>query len=232
MQYKSVVQATFIKRLNRFTAEVMLKGENILVHVKNTGRLKELLLEGTPCGLCKAENPDRKTAYDLISVLHKGNWVNIDSFAPNTVAGEFLGQGGLGEISLLKAEQFYTVMQNTERSRFDFYAEFSDGRRAYIEVKGVTLVEDGIAKFPDAPTTRGARHVTTLTDCVKQGFDAYVLFVIQRKDATCFTPHQKQDPDFAKALQNAHKAGVKIYAIDCNTTADTLLFGDFIEVNI
>lgn len=232
MQYKSVVQGTFIKRLNRFTAEVMLNGEKLLVHVKNTGRLKELLLPETPCGLCKAENPDRKTAYDLISVLHKGDWVNIDSFAPNTVAGEFLKHGGLGEISMLKAEQFYVTSDAKERSRFDFYAEFANGRKTYIEVKGVTLVEDGIAKFPDAPTTRGARHVSTLIDCVKQGFDACVLFVIQRKDALSFTPHQKQDPDFTKTLQNAHKAGVKIYAIDCDVTADTLSAGKFIEVNI
>ena len=232
MQYKSVVQGTFVKRLNRFTAEVLLNGENILVHVKNTGRLKELLLQGALCGLCKAENPDRKTAYDLISVLHNGKWVNIDSFAPNTVACEFLKQSGLGEISLLKAEQFYTTADGNERSRFDFYAEFKDGRRAFIEVKGVTLVEDGVAKFPDAPTTRGAKHVTTLIDCVKQGFDAYVLFIIQRNDALSFTPHQKQDPNFAKALQKAHKAGVKIYTVTCDTNIDTLSVRDFISTEI
>ncbi|MBR3942209.1 MAG: DNA/RNA nuclease SfsA [Clostridia bacterium] len=232
MQYKSVVQGTFVKRLNRFTAEVLLNGENILVHVKNTGRLKELLLQGALCGLCKAENPDRKTAYDLISVLHNGKWVNIDSFAPNTVACEFLKQSGLGEISLLKAEQFYTTADGNERSRFDFYAEFKDGRRAFIEVKGVTLVENGIAKFPDAPTTRGARHVTTLIDCVKRGFDAYVLFIIQRNDAHTFSPHEKQDLSFTQALQNAYRKDVKICAVDCNVDINTLSIRNFIAIKL
>ncbi len=232
MQYTTVKRGIFIKRLNRFTAETELDGQRLLVHVKNTGRLKELLLPGTPCGLCKAENPNRKTAYDLISVLHNGNWVNIDSFAPNTVAAEFLQKGGFGDLSLLKAEQFYTTSDGKERSRFDFYAEFKDGRRAFIEVKGVTLVEDGVAKFPDAPTSRGTRHVSTLTDCVKQGFDAYVLFVIQRKDAHTFCPHEKQDMPFAKALRKAHKAGVKIYAVDCDVETDTLSPGNFVTIKL
>ena len=232
MQYKNVVRGIFLKRLNRFTAEVSLNEKTLLVHVKNTGRLKELLIPGTVCGLCKAENPERKTAYDLISVLHNGFWVNIDSSAPNTVAGEFLKNGGLGKVESIKPEQVYSVPGSLERSRFDFFAQFEDGTGAYIEVKGVTLVEDGVAKFPDAPTTRGARHVRTLADCVNQGFKAYVLFVIQRKDATAFTPHDKQDADFAKALRYAAKAGVCVKAIDCVVTEDTLRPDQLIEIRL
>lgn len=232
MQYKNVTTGTFLKRLNRFTAEVTLNGETLLVHVKNTGRLKELLIPGTPCGLCKAQNPERKTAYDLISVLHNDNWVNIDSNAPNTVAGEFLRNGGLGEITRLKAEQFYCTADGTDRSRFDFCAEFKNGKQAYIEVKGVTLVENGIAKFPDAPTTRGARHVNTLQDCIRNGYAAYVLFVIQRKDASVFSPHDEKDPAFACALRSAAKSGVQVLAIDCTVSEDTLMPRNFVQIQL
>ena len=216
MQYHNTVTATFLSRLNRFVAKVLLEGREETVHVKNTGRLKELLLPGATVVLAVADNPARKTKYDLVMVYSDQTPVNIDSVAPNAVAAFWARQSNLFSPSAtLRREYTY------EDSRFDLFVE--DGqRKAFIEVKGVTLVQDGVARFPDAPTERGIKHLRGLQRALAAGYEAYVLFVIQRKDARLFTPNDVTHPAFGTALRRAAAAGVKVLAVDCIVTRDGL----------
>lgn len=209
MKYRKTVKATFIERPNRFVAKVNLNGEDIYCHVKNTGRCKELLVPGAAVWLEDSENPKRKYRYSLVTVQKGDRLVNMDSQAPNKAVYEWLKNGGLFDnITLLKSEKVYGS------SRFDFYCEY-ENRKAFIEVKGVTLENGGIVSFPDAPTERGARHVNELIKCMKDGYEAYIIFVIQMKDVLYFTPNEDHDPVFASALRKAEREGVNVIAVDC-----------------
>jgi len=218
MVYKNMIEAIFLRRMNRFSAFVCLDGEEIQVHVKNTGRCKELLQEGAKVYLEPADNPERKTKYSLITVYKGNKLVNIDSQAPNQVVAEALAEDKIpeiGKVSFLRREVTFG------NSRFDLYFEAGE-RRGFIEVKGATLEEDGICKFPDAPTTRGTKHVLELISAVEAGYEAYVLFVIQMEGTKAFYPHWERDAVFSEALVKAEKAGVKILAYDCKVGIDSL----------
>ena len=203
-----------MQRLNRFTATVRIDGKEILCHIPNTGRLRELLHKGAPVWLKLAEQPNRKTAYDLIAAEKNGKLFSIDSFAPNRATAFFLREQ-LGEYAKIQPEKTY------RNSRFDFYIE-TNGRKIFLEVKGVTLEQDGIALFPDAPTERGAKHLRELSECIDDGYEAAVLFVIQFSPVCAFQPNEKQDPAFTQALRQAHQKGVRILAYDCAVAVDSI----------
>ena len=226
MKYNKTVKAEFIERPNRFVAKVKLDGEEIYCHVKNTGRCRELLRPGVDVYLEDSENPNRKYRYSLVAVRKDDRLVNMDSQAPNKAVGEWLRKGGLfTDIKLLKPESKYGT------SRFDFYCEYGN-KKAYIEVKGVTLENDNVVSFPDAPTERGARHVGELIECIKDGFEAYIIFVVQMKDVLYFTPNEDHDPIFTDALRKAKTKGVKILAVDCMVSSDEMVLKDLVEVKV
>ena len=225
MQYQNMVQGEFLRRPNRFIAHVRIDGVEQVVHVKNTGRCRELLPEGAQVWCEHFNSQTRKTAYDLIAVQKGQRLINMDSQAPNKAAAQWLAAGGLGQISDLRAE---TVCGE---SRFDFSFR-KDGRLCYLEVKGCTLEQDGVCAFPDAPTTRGVKHLEGLTQLVKAGFGAYVLFVIQMKDVLFLHPNHNTDPAFAKALKDAADAGVHILAMDCAVTPESMVIRDPVEVRL
>ena len=215
MQYPNMIPGTFLSRPNRFIAKVLIDGVEETVHVKNTGRCRELLPAGAEVWCQKSHNPNRKTKFDLITVKKGDRLINMDSQAPNTAAGEWLRSGGLGEIENLKAETFHGD------SRYDF-SFTKDGRQCFLEVKGVTLEDDGICAFPDAPTERGAKHLRGLTEAAKAGFGAYVLFVIQMADVKYLRPHDERDPAFGQALREAAENGVTVMAMDCAVDVDSM----------
>lgn len=208
MKYGYVADAVFLQRPNRFIAQVLLHGQEETVHVKNTGRCKELLVPGAKVYLEKGKNPARKTAWDLIAVEKGNRLINMDSQLPNKVAEEWLAQGGLGQFSQLLREQTWGA------SRLDFCLKDSH-RIKYVEVKGVTLEEGGKVYFPDAPTARGTKHLEELTRIRQEGMEAAVLFVVQMKGVSSFSPNDATDPAFGKALRQAAAAGVEVAALDC-----------------
>lgn len=216
MHYSNMVLGIFRSRPNRFIAYIEIDGREEVCHVKNTGRCKELLVPGTTVWCQRSDNRTRKTKYDLIAVQKGERLINMDSQAPNKAAGEWLSNGGLGQVSELRAE--------TTRgdSRFDF-SFILDGKQCFLEVKGVTLETDGVCAFPDAPTERGAKHLKGLIKAAQEGYGAYVLFVIQMSDVKYLQPNDKTDPAFGEALRQAAKAGVQILAMDCAVTEDTMV---------
>ncbi len=217
MEYREVVTAEFIERPNRFIAYVNLHGERTKVHVKNTGRCRELLKDHTKVYLEKSDSKTRATAYDLVAVDKDGRLVNMDSNAPNKVAGEWLRVGGLyGDVSLVRPEKTFG------NSRFDFYVESLSGKRAFIEVKGVTLEREGAAAFPDAPSERALKHVEELIEARRQGYEAYLLFVVQMKGINFVEPNWDTQPAFGEALKKARRAGVRLLAYDCLVREDGL----------
>lgn len=215
MRYDRMVPGFFVDRPNRFIAHVEIGGEIQTVHVKNTGRCRELLQPGTEVWCQESTNPNRKTKYDLITVRKGERLINMDSQAPNTAAGEWLRNGGLGQIENLKAEVF------RDDSRFDF-AFSKDGKQCFLEVKGVTLENDGVCAFPDAPTERGAKHLKGLAQLAREGYGAYVLFVIQMPDVKYLHPNDATDPAFGAALRKAAENGVTVLAMDCAVTEDAM----------
>lgn len=226
MKYDNIIEANFIKRLNRFVAEIEINGEVFLCHVKNTGRCKELLISGCKVFVQENDNPDRKTRYSLISVIKNGILINMDSQAPNKVVGEWLKDGNLyKKLTYLKAEKSYGS------SRFDFYME-AEGKKIFMEVKGVTLEENGVVRFPDAPTVRGIKHLGELAKAVKEGYECYVFFVVQMKGVKYFEPNRANGDDFYIALKNAALAGVKVIAYDCIVEKDSLEINEKVEVRI
>lgn len=225
MQYGTVVPGVFLRRPNRFIAHVEIDGKEEIVHVKNTGRCKELLTPGAAVYCEKSRNPARKTAYDLIAVQKGKLLINMDSQAPNKAAGEWLASGGLGEIANLRPE---TVHGD---SRFDFSFE-KDGKPCFLEVKGVTLEFDGVCAFPDAPTQRGAKHLRGLSRAVKEGCGAYVLFVIQMHPVKSIHPNAATDPAFAQALRQAAADGVQVLAVSCRIAPDSMEILDFVPVEL
>lgn len=215
MRYANMVPGIFRARPNRFIAHIEINGKEEICHVKNTGRCRELLPEGAQVWCQQSDNPNRKTKYDLIAVKKGERIINMDSQAPNIAAKEWLEMGGLGEIQELKPE--YTHGD----SRFDF-SFLQDGKRCFLEVKGVTLENDGVCAFPDAPTDRGTKHLKGLTRAAKEGFGAYVLFVIQMSDVKYLHPNDATDPAFGAALREAAENGVTVLAMDCAVTEDEM----------
>ena len=224
MNYNSIKKGRFLNRPNRFTAQVEIDGEEHIVHVKNTGRCKELLVPGATVFLEKSSNPLRKTQYDLIAVYKGKVLINMDSQAPNKAVGEWIKNGGLLENpTIIKPETKYGD------SRLDFYIE-NESEKMYAEVKGVTLEIDGTAKFPDAPTERGRKHLGELIKAKQNGYRSAVIFVIQMKGCGCFTPNTQHDPAFAKELKRAAKNGVEIIAVDCFITPDSITLVERLKV--
>lgn len=215
MTYQNIFPGTFLDRPNRFIAHVALAGQVETVHVKNTGRCRELLPPGVRVYCQRVESPARKTKYDLIAVEKGSRLINMDSQAPNAAAAQWLQGGGLGRIEALHPE---TVHGD---SRFDF-SFTRNGRPCLLEVKGVTLEEDGVCAFPDAPTQRGARHLRGLAQAAQQGYEAYVLFVIQMENVKALHPNEATDADFALALRQAAALGVHLMAMECAVTPDSM----------
>ena len=226
MQYTNTVRGIFRDRPNRFIAHVETGGILETVHVKNTGRCRELLVPGAEVILETSDNPARKTKYDLICVNKSGRWINMDSQVPNQVAADWILNGRLfPEKISLKREKTYG------NSRFDIYVE-SEYRKAFIEVKGVTLEEDGIVRFPDAPTARGVKHLEELIRAHESGYEVYLFLVIQMKAVKYFEPNWKTHPEFGNTLKRAADAGVKILAYDCVVTEDSIEICDPVPVNL
>ena len=209
MKYGTIRQGRFLSRPNRFIAHVELDGEIVICHVKNTGRCRELLVPGVTVYLEESDNPKRKTRFDLVAVEKGTRLINMDSQAPNKVFAEW-AQGGAfcPELKVLKSETTYG------NSRFDFYWESSE-EKGFVEVKGVTLEENDVVLFPDAPTQRGVKHIEELIEVRKAGYSAAICFVIQMEAVRCFRPNDHTHPEFGAALRRASKAGVEILAVEC-----------------
>jgi len=230
MQYSACVPGRFLKRPNRFIAHVEVDGVVEVCHVKNTGRCKELLVPGCRVWLEKSDNPNRKTKYDLIAVEkenHGGTLlVNMDSQAPNRVFGEWAAAGNFRPgLTLLRPETTYG------NSRLDYYWETSE-KRGFVEVKGVTLEHDGVVRFPDAPTTRGVKHLEELMAAKGAGYEAAVCFVVQMEGMKWVEPNDATHPQFGDALRRAAEAGVEVFALECRVTPDTLVADRKIPVKL
>jgi sugar fermentation stimulation protein A len=223
MIYANMIPGTFLARPNRFIAHVEIAGQTEVVHVKNTGRCRELLPAGAQVWCQKSDNPNRKTKYDLITVRKGHRLINMDSQAPNIAAKEWLQGGGLGDVQNIRPETTHGD------SRFDFSFALN-GQKCFLEVKGVTLENDGVCAFPDAPTERGVRHLRGLQKCVEAGFGGYVLFVIQMSDVKYLHPNDITDPDFGTALREAAAAGVQVLAMDCIVTEDSMVIHNPVAV--
>lgn len=226
MKYENIVEGRFESRPNRFIAYVNIEGKRRRVHVKNTGRCTELLTEGAEVFLCKSNNPERSTLYDLVAVKKGNRMINMDSQAPNKAVMEWLSEKVLfPDTVLIKPETTY------KNSRFDFYIE-TEKDKIFMEVKGVTLEKENVVLFPDAPSERAVKHVYELTDAVKAGYQAYIMLVIQMKGVKYFAPNRETHPEFADALLEAKKAGVKIIAYDCQVTADGMTIDEPVPVKL
>ena len=224
MIYNDIQKAIFQDRPNRFVAHVQLNGKIVVCHVKNTGRCRELLIPGAEIYVQHREQPERKTAYDLIAVRKNGRLVNLDSAAPNRVFHEYLAAGGLG----FQPERIHPEYRHGD-SRFDFYFEHG-GQPCMAEVKGVTLEEGGIARFPDAPTQRGLKHIYGLRQCIREQIRAYVVFVIQMDSIRAFEANRAAQPAFADVLRTAKEDGVQVLAFDCRVTPDSLAIANPVPV--
>lgn len=228
MKYNEIAEAIFLNRPNRFIANVSLNGKIETVHVRNTGRCREILIPGTRVILERSSSENRKTRYSLVSVYKGNTLINIDSLSPNAVVFEGLKSGkihGFRELVYLKREVFYG------NSRFDIYFE-TPQEKGFVEVKGVTLEEGGVAMFPDAPTERGSKHVNEMIKAVREGYRGYIFFLIQMKGIKYFTPNIKMDAIFSSTLKSAYESGVKILAYDSTVTKDEITVGNEIEVVI
>ena len=228
MKYnKNIFKAIFVKRPNRFNANVIYNGEEIVVHVPNTGRCKELLIPGATVLLREENNPNRKTKFDLIAVYKEGKNISIDSQIPNKVVKEALLNKAVDKLveytNILSEKTFGS-------SRFDFKLSKDSGEEYYLEVKGVTLEENGECRFPDAPTERGAKHLLELIEVKKSGRGAGVLFLIQMEDAINFTANDERDPKFGESLRKAKSEGVDIFAYSCKVNEEGITLDKPIEI--
>ncbi len=216
---KDTVHATFVKRENRFQGYVEYGGKVIMVHVPNTGRVSEILIPGCRVILRKEDNPARKTAFSLIAAYKGDSLINIDSQIPNKVVEEALIAGfipHLRKFTSIRREKFY------RNSRFDFLLESPEGDKYYLEVKGVTLEDKGLASFPDAPTLRGTKHIEELMEAKEEGYGAGVLFVLQMENMKVFTPAYEKDPLFSSTLYKAKEYGIDVMAYECRVTEHSL----------
>lgn len=225
MNYGEMVQGKFLSRPNRFIAHVQMDGKIEICHVKNTGRCRELLPEGAQVWCERAADPKRKTKFDLIVVRKGHRLINMDAQAPNAAAKEWLAAGGLGPVENLCTEVVHGD------SRFDL-AFTLDSQPCFLEVKGVTLEQDGVCAFPDAPTERGVKHLRGLTQAARDGYRAYVLFVIQMEDVQYFRPNDEMDPTFGQALRAAAQQGVRVLAVDCKVGVDSMEIRGPVEVRL
>lgn len=226
MRYERIEEAVFISRPNRFIARVITAKGTEVCHVKNTGRCRELLVPEARIWVQRNESPHRKTALDLIAVEKNGKIVNMDSQAPNQAAEEWIRSGHLfSEKVKIRPETRYG------NSRFDLYLE-EGKRKMFLEVKGVTLEQDGVARFPDAPTQRGVRHLEELTACKKDGYEAGILFMIQMKGVSFLEPNDRTHPEFGAALRKAKRTGVLVMAVDCLVTPDSIRADREVEVRL
>lgn len=226
MKYERIKKGIFIQRPNRFIAHVEIDGQTEICHVKNTGRCRELLISGAHVLVQESLNPARKTKYDLISVWKGARLINMDSQAPNLIFREWLNTSGyFPELRTVKAEQKYGS------SRFDYYLEAGE-RKIFAEVKGVTLEQDGVAQFPDAPTERGLKHLRELARCIEDGYEALVVFIIQMHGAFYMEPHDRMHPEFGAALRELARQGGKILALDCLVAEDSITPRSLVEVRL
>lgn len=224
MKYNNIFKGVFLERPNRFIAYCEINGRKETVHVKNTGRCREILVPGAECYFEKSANPERKTQYDLVTVKKGSRLINIDSQAVNKVFLEFLQSGKLfDDITYIKPETVFG------KSRIDIYLERGD-RKVFIEVKGVTLENENAVSFPDAPTDRGTKHIKELMEAHRQGYETYIAFVVQMKGVKYFTPHDETDPVFGRTLREAEKMGVKPIAFDCRVTENEISIEDSVEI--
>ena len=226
MEYESITPGIFLSRPNRFIARVEIEGREETVHVKNTGRCRELLIPGAAVWLTESGNPARKTRYDLVAVQKGSLLINLDSQAPNKVFAEWARAGQFRPgLTLLRPETRWG------NSRFDFYWESSKSR-GFVEVKGVTLEEDGVVRFPDAPTLRGVKHLDELVKAREAGYEAAVCFVIQMENVRWFAPNDVTHPEFGQALRRAAQAGVEILAMDCAVTPQSLTMEKSVPIRL
>jgi sugar fermentation stimulation protein A len=226
MIYKNTKKGIFLSRPNRFIAHVEIDSKTEIVHVKNTGRCRELLICGSEVIVEEVSKPSRSTNWDLISVWKGNRLINMDSQAPNKVVAEWLKTGSfLPDISKISPETRFGS------SRLDFYVE-AGSRKIWIEVKGVTLEEDGVVLFPDAPTVRGVKHLNELSGCIQSGYESMAIFVVQMENVLYFTPNQKTHPEFGAALRLASEAGVTILALDCLVEEDRIEANHFVPVHL
>ena len=226
MLYKNIKEAVFLERPNRFIAEVLVDGIKERVHVKNTGRCKELLIPGVKIYLEESDKEERKTRFDLVMVEKGDRLINMDSQSPNEAAYWFAKEGGLGFApTLVKREVKF------QNSRFDFYIEENE-KRYFMEVKGVTLEEDGVVRFPDAPSERAIKHVEELIHAVNLGYEAIILFVIQMGDVLHFEPNWVTQRKFGEVLQRAEEAGVRILAYDCIVSRENMVLHNSVKVEL
>lgn len=226
MRYDNIHKGKFLSRPNRFIAIVEIDGKAEVCHVKNTGRCKELLIEGCTVWLEHSDSESRKTAFDLVAVEKGDRLINMDSQAPNKAVGEWLREKmPFGEGFSVYPEKKYG------NSRFDFYLESQD-RKIFMEVKGCTLEKDGVVLFPDAPTLRGVKHIEELSHCLDEGYESYIMILVQMSDVKYFTPNYDTHPEFGEALEKASQKGVKILCYDCNVTHDSMTVGKPVKVKL
>ena len=229
MKYDKIVEGTFLERPNRFIAKVLVKGKEETVHVKNTGRCRELLPEGAKVYLADEEGKERKTRYDLVAALKDNRVINMDSQAPNAVVKEALQQGLILRETIKEIRPEFTYGE----SRFDFFVQTKENEKgSFIEVKGVTLEQDNIVSFPDAPSDRAVKHVEELIKARKEGYEAYILFVIQMENVKFLIPNEETHKEFADALRRAKEAGVQILAYDTRVTPDSMVLNQEVEVRL
>lgn len=221
MRYGKIIEGTFLRRLNRFLAEVVIDGQVAPVHVKNTSRCRELFLEGVQVFLEVSDNPNRKTKYSIVGLMKGPHMYSIDSQAPNQVVYEALLEGKITEINDVTFAKREVTYGN---SRFDIYYETATAR-GFIEVKGVTLEDDGLARFPDAPTVRGTKHVRELTKGLEEGYVNYAFFLLQMGYVDTFRPHHERDLAFADALYDGIDKGLKVLVYNAVVTRDGMDIG-------
>lgn len=224
MRYNNIHKGTFIERPNRFIAICKINGKEEICHVKNTGRCRELLVKGTTVYLEKSSNPNRKTQFDLVSVQKNDKLINMDSQIPNFVVAESLNKL-FSDITFVKQEYKYG------NSRFDIYVE-TKTEKIFVEVKGVTLENDGVVRFPDAPTERGIKHLKELQKAVAEGYRACVVFLVQLHGVKYFEPNYETHPEFAKELKNAYENGVEIFVYDSVVTPEEIIMNNRIELKM
>lgn len=224
MKYNNIVKGIFLERPNRFIAHCLIDGKDEVCHVKNTGRCRELLQKGVEVFLEKSPNPNRKTQYDLVSVVKDNKIINMDSQIPNYVVEESLDKI-FDNIVFIKREYKYG------NSRFDIFVE-TETEKIFVEVKGVTLENDGVVRFPDAPTERGIKHLKELQKAVKDGYRACVVFLIQMEDVKYFEPNYETHREFAVELKNAYENGVEIYAFDSVVTPEEIVMNKRIKIKM
>ena len=226
MKYENIKKAKFISRPNRFIANIEIDEKIQIAHVKNTGRCRELLVPGAEIYVQEFDSDTRKTKFDLITVKKGQRLINMDSQVPNHVFREWVESGNFAnDVTLIRPETFFGD------SRFDFYIE-ADNRKIFVEVKGVTLEENGIVRFPDAPTERGVKHLRELIGAIDKGYEAQVVFIVQMDGVSHFEPNDQTHPEFGKVLREAAQKGVSVTALYCKITPDSIEAVGEVEIRL